>query len=348
VRETYTAEHEDQTVRRRHSRKVRWAVRSAIALALVLLLPVPWLHIVSDDPPGTAWRLNGRLMVEGQKVDPPGRWSWLAVGRPAFVGELVYDAVLGGDIEATDMRSESTTLRPALAEPAAAAVGLRHAGRHIPLGLLVEAYGPLHEGLPDRAIITELQGIPLQDRAAWDLATESLGAADLGSGDEQLALGPPATLSFETRGGAAYTVEREGEGLPYRVVRTLDTAPQGLDARISFQLAEFLPVDWFRELSLGSSHGLMVALTTYAHVSEADLAGGRHIAGTGGIRGDGTVVPIGGLAAKAEAAERAGADVLFYPAAQTPRLLDADTGDMTLVPVSTLAEAIAWLTGPTA
>ncbi|MEX2551351.1 MAG: S16 family serine protease [Nitriliruptoraceae bacterium] len=309
------------------------------------------MHIVSEDPPGTAWRLNGRLIVEGQAIDPPGRWSWLAVGRPAFVGELALDAVFGREVDATDMREESTTLRPALAEPAAAAVGLRHAGRHIPLGLLVEAYGPLHEGLPDRAIITQLQGIPLQDRAAWELATgslDSLDPVDAAAGDEALAVGAPPTLSFETLGGAAFTVEREGEGLPYRVVRTLDTAPQGLDARISFQLAEFLPVDWFRDLSLGSSHGLMVALTTYAHVSGSDLAGGRHIAGTGGIRGDGSVVPIGGLAAKAEAAERAGADVLFYPATQTARLAGADTGDMTLVPVSSLAEAIEWLTGPTA
>ncbi len=332
----------------------RWVVRGVLALLVALVLPVPWLHIVSDDPPGTAWRLNGRLHVEGQAIDPPGRWSWLAVGRPAFVGELVFDAVVDRDVEVTDMRTESTTLRPALAEPAAAAVGLRHAGRNIPLGLLVEAYGPLHEGLPERAIITHLQGIPLQDRAAWELATQSLDAesldapADLGSGDEQLAVGPAPTLSFETRGGAAYTVEREGDGLPYRVIRTLDTAPDGLDARISFQLAEFLPVDWFRELSLGSSHGLMVALTTYAHVSGSDLAGGRHIAGTGGIRGDGSVVPIGGLAAKAEAAERAGADVLFYPAAQTARLAGAETGDMALVPVATLADAIEWLTGPTA
>jgi len=327
----------------------RWVVRGVLALLVVLVLPVPWLHVVSDDPPGTAWRLNGRLLVEGQTIDPPGRWSWLAVGRPAFVGELVLDAVVDRDVEVTDMRTESTTLRPALAEPAAAAVGLRHAGRNIPLGLLVEAYGPLHEGLPERAIITQLQGIPLQDRAAWELATGSLDApADLGSGDEQLAVAPPPTLSFETRSGLAYTVEREGDGLPYRVIRTLDTAPDGLDARISFQLAEFLPVDWFRELSLGSSHGLMVALTTYAHVSGSDLAAGRHIAGTGGIRGDGTVVPIGGLAAKAEAAERAGADVLFYPATQTARLADAETGDMTLVPVSSLADAIEWLTGPTA
>lgn len=68
----------------------------------------------------------------------------------------------------------------------------------------------------------------------------------------------------------------------------------------------------------------MVALTTYAHVVDADLAQGRHIAGTGGIRGDGTVTRVGGVAAKAGAAHRAGADVLFVPASQASQLDDLE------------------------
>ncbi|MFO7778134.1 MAG: hypothetical protein R6V28_07280, partial [Nitriliruptoraceae bacterium] len=63
-------------------RRQRWLKRAAIVLLVVLVLPVPWLHVVSEDPLGTAWRLNGRLQVNGQVIDPPGRWTWLAVGRP--------------------------------------------------------------------------------------------------------------------------------------------------------------------------------------------------------------------------------------------------------------------------
>ena len=331
----------------RRTARRRWPLRAALVVLLLLLLPVPWLHVVSEDPPGTAWRLSGRLQVDGQVVDPPGRWTWLAVGRPALVGEVLRDAVIPPDRPPVDLRAESMTLRPALAEPAAAAVGLRHAGVDIPLGLLVEVYEPLIEGLPERAVITQLEGIALTDREAWERASAREPIPEAVEG-EQVAVGGPEQLSFQTATSGAFVVERGDHTLPYRVVRTLDTAPQTLDARIAFAVTEVLPADWFRELSLGSSHGLMVALTTYAHVAEGDLAAGRHIAGTGGIRGDGTVVAIGGLKAKAEAARRAGADVLFFPASQELILEGFDARGMALVPVTTLAEAIEWLTGPTA
>ncbi len=329
-------------------RRRRWGLRAALLVVVVLLLPVPWLHVISDDPLGTTWRLNGRLEVNGETIDPPGRWSWLAVGRPALVGEVVRDAVFGSDDPPTDMRGDALVLRPALTEPAAAAVGLRHAGVDIPLGLIVEAYDPLIDGLPQRAVLTRLQGTQLTDRAAWEQATALLEVTETGEGQDGLAATVPDHLSFETATAGVFEVQRTTGGLPYRVVRTLDTAPRTFDARISFAATELLPVDWFRELSLGSSHGMMVALTTYAHVFEGDLAAGRHIAGTGGIRGDGTLVPIGGLAAKAGAAKRAGADVLFFPASQQAVLATFDPGPMALVPVATLAEAIAWLTGPVA
>jgi hypothetical protein len=331
---------------------VRWLRRALIAGLLVLVLPVPWLHVVSDDPLGTAWRLNGRLHVAGEVVDPPGRWTWLAVGRPAIVAEVLRDRVVTNPQPPVDMRTDSMTLRPALAEPAAAAVGLRHAGLDVPLGLLVEAYGPLVDGLPERAIITQLDGLPLVDRSAWEQATSVLGAppaeAVIVDGVTPDATSASAPLRFQTANNGAFELEWTGDGLPYQVVRTLDTAPATLEARVAFAALDLLPTEWFRELSLGRSHGMMVALTTYAHAVDIDLAQGRHIAGTGGIRGDGTVVPIGGLPAKAVAARRAGADVLFVPAMQQALLTNVDTGAMEVVPIETLADAIDHLLGPNA
>ena len=330
------------------NRRRRWLRRGVLLLLIVLVLPVPWLHVVSEDPLGTAWRLSGRLQVNGEVVDPPGRWTWLAVGRPALVGEVVRDQLWPPERPPTDLRVHSVVLSPALAEPAAAAVGLRHAGVEIPLGLLVEVYEPLIEGLPDRAIVTELEGIPLTDRDAWERASAAMSAPALAAVDGEQAVGGEDPLSFLIAGGGAFLVERTDQGLPYRVVRTLDTAPQGLEARIAFVATDLLPVERFRRWSLGSSHGMMVALTTYAHVVEGDLARGRHVAGTGGIRGDGSVVAIGGLRAKATAARRAGADVLFFPATQAVVLEGFDPGGMELVPVASLAEAIAYLAGPIA
>ena len=96
-------------------------------------------------------------------------------------------------------------------------------------------------------------------------------------------------------------------------------------------------------MSMGSSHGLMVGLVTYAAVSGEDLAAGRHVAGTGRLLGDGTVGTIGGLASKAGAARRQGADVLLVPAGQAHLLDDVDTGHMRVLAVTTIDDAIEQL-----
>jgi Lon-like protease len=66
----------------------------------------------------------------------------------------------------------------------------------------------------------------------------------------------------------------------------------------------------------GPSAGLMIALTVYDKIlPEFDLAQGRTIAGTGSLDDEGRVGPIGGVALKIVAAERAGADIFLAPAA---------------------------------
>jgi hypothetical protein len=318
-------------------------VLMAAALA-VLLLPVPWRYVMPDDPVALAWRLDGRLTVDGSTIDPPGRWSWLvAVGRPQLVGELLLARSRGTRASGRNLRAGPATRQPTLSEPAAAAVGLRHAGRDIPLGLLVEARVPLLDGYPEVAVIAAVDGVPLADRQAWEQASDGWEAtAGLAAGAG--VSGAPGAVTFELADGRTFTAP--GPGLPYAVVRTLDLAPPALEAGISFRVAQVLPWDWFRGLAVGGSHGLMIALTTYAHTADVDLAQGRHIAGTGGIRGDGTVTPIASLPGKAAAAHRAGADVLLVPAGQAHQVAELALPGTTVVPVATLQEAIDWLAAP--
>jgi hypothetical protein len=107
---------------RRRRRWPRRVARSVVVLLLVAVLPVPWLHHVGDDPPGFAWRLSGRLHVEDQVVDPPGRWTWLTVGRPPVLGELAW-GYLRGDPPGRDLRAGPADRRPRFSDPSAAAVG---------------------------------------------------------------------------------------------------------------------------------------------------------------------------------------------------------------------------------
>ncbi len=68
----------------------RWRLRLLVAVAVVLLLPVPWQH-KADSGLGLAWGLDNRLVVEGQRLDPAGQYSWLTAGRPALVGEVAWN-----------------------------------------------------------------------------------------------------------------------------------------------------------------------------------------------------------------------------------------------------------------
>lgn len=244
--------------RRRGSRikrvwSLRW-VRRLVLVLVLLLVPVPWQH-QTDSGLGLVWRMDGRLVVEGERLDPPGRWSWLTAGRPAVVGEVAWErGVRLVDPDATggarDLRRGSDAVRPIHVEPAAAAIGLAAAG-----------------------------------------------VLDPGDGDD---------------------------------VATVDAALGGHGP----------PYSWVRSLSMGSSHALMVGLVTYVSASGEDLAVGRHVAGTGQLRADGTVGRIHGLAAKTRAARRAGVDVLLVPAEQRHELDKLDLGDLAVLAVTDLDDAI--------
>lgn len=330
--------------RRGRRRPRRRAVVLVVLLLVGFALPVPWLHVVSDDPLGHAWRLDGRLYIEGEAIDPGGEWSWLAVGRPPLVAELVRDRVLGTDSPPADLRRGSRTRSPSLSEPAAVAVGLRHAGVDVPMRLMVEASQPRYAGLPERVVVTEIGGIQLAEREDWE---QVVGGWELAEAEPTATSGTGGPMvDFAIRDGRSFS--EPGTRLPYDRIDVLDLAPLELDAAIAGPLTRLAPVSWFRNLSLGSSHGTMVALLAYTHASGNDLAQARHIAGTGGIRGDGTVTRIGGLGSKARAAKRSGADVLLFPASQADELDTFDPEGMTLVPVETLDDAIRWLANPVA
>jgi hypothetical protein len=301
------------------------STRLLVILLVLAIVPVPWMHVVDDDPPGNVWRLDGRLVIEGEVVDPPGRWSWLTVGRPPVLVEVARGWFGGEEVSARDMRDAPLSSRPNVNEPAAVAAGLSLAGDDIAFGVVVEARHPTDDAYPEHARIVRLNGIELTDREAW---TKAMARG----------LDP---IVFQTEEGEHYTAP--GTLLPYERVHVDDIAPEGLDAAIAGKIARLAPVDWFRGLSLGKSHGLMVALMTYAHVSGEDLADGRHIAGTGTINGDGSVGRIGGLPSKAGAARDAGADVLVFPATQADELEDFEAAGMQLLPVLTLADAVEGL-----
>lgn len=312
---------------RRHP-LARWGI-PVVVVTIIAFLPVPWLMANTSNPPGIAWRLDGRFLFDGETIDPAGTWYALSAGRPPLVAEVVLSWVDPDVPPPRDLTRGSGFSSPAMAEPAAIAIGLARAGWEIELTTVVEVSEPTIPGLPDWAQVAHLNGQAITNREEWSDAVSHLGQVN----------------ELITRGGAVHTFA--GAELPYREVATM-----GFPIEASVSPAGwlgFIPESWYRNLTLGRSHGLILALAAYTHASGDDLGEGRVIAGTGGIRFDGTVSAIGAMAAKAGAAHRAGVEVFFYPASQRCQGEAISEGlrdrAMTMYPVATLDDAIGVLRG---
>lgn len=90
----------------------------------------------------------------------------------------------------------------------------------------------------------------------------------------------------------------------------------------------------------GPSAGLMFALSIVDKLSPGELTGGRHIAGTGEIDGNGKVGPIGGIPHKITAAKEDGATVFLVPAANCSEATVDPPDGIELVEVDSLDSAV--------
>lgn len=93
----------------------------------------------------------------------------------------------------------------------------------------------------------------------------------------------------------------------------------------------------------GPSAGLMFSLAVVDKLTTGDVNGSKFVAGTGTITGDGEVGSIGGITHKITAADEAGATVFLVPADNCDEAKTADVGDIDLLKVETLEQAIGSL-----
>ena len=93
----------------------------------------------------------------------------------------------------------------------------------------------------------------------------------------------------------------------------------------------------------GPSAGMMFTLEIINQLTDDDITDGIRIAGTGTIRRDGTVGPIGGVKQKVYAAIDAGATVVFIPADNYDDAVAAAGDSITVVRVETIDDPLAFL-----
>jgi PDZ domain-containing protein len=142
----------------------------------------------------------------------------------------------------------------------------------------------------------------------------------------------------------ALTVKRGDADVAVRVPVALDGGQPRIGVVLHEQYGKLpVPVSINTENIGGPSAGLMFALSIYDRLTPGDLTGGRRIAGTGQITEDGSVVPIGGIGEKIVGAKRQGATVFLLPRANCGEARQHPPPGVRLVPVSNLADAIAFL-----
>lgn len=138
-------------------------------------------------------------------------------------------------------------------------------------------------------------------------------------------------------------VDREGQEESFEV--ELGAHPQDevmafLGITMTSAAADGVEVEYNLEDIGGPSAGMMFSLAVVDKLSPGALNGGKFVAGTGTIEEDGAVGPIGGIVHKVAAAEELGADVFLSPTANCAEATSRDHGDMAVLKVDTLTEAI--------
>ena len=261
--------------------------------------------------------------------------AWIDPDRAVYPRNIIY----GKQDTSTSVRQQSAAQMASSQDNAvASALGALHIPFTTRVGIAtVEKGGPADGKLEPGDVIVSVNG------------TDVSGVSQVTDMIRPLPVGSPVTM----------TVRRGGELRRVRIVTTsAPDDPKASAVRVSIQAAGYrFP---FRvQLKLdqnigGPSAGLMFAMGVYDVLTPGSLTGGKVIAGTGEIDGEGKVGAIGGIQQKLVGAQGDGARLFLVPAENCAEALGAhyDPQKMRLVKVTTLDDAVkdvkAWVQNPDA
>jgi PDZ domain-containing protein len=253
---------------------------------------------------------------------PQALLSYWLPHRDALPRDAVYDP--GKSVQQVQ---DEDAVRMETAQDDAVVAALRAEGQPVverPAVYSVTIGGPAHERLRPGDLVTAVDGEPtrvekdVRDRILRHQVGETVIFTVIRAKQEQRV--KVITAESTTQSDVPVVGITLGTGYDY--------APE-----ISFDLGQQIG---------GPSAGLVFALAIYDKITNGDLLGGRHVAGTGTITPTGEVGPVGGIQEKIAGAENAGATEFFVPASNCADL-DGLRTDVRVIKVSTLRDAITAL-----
>ena len=272
-----------------------------------------------------AYRDDGELRLTTIYVDQPEEdvtleelmRAWISPSEAVYPYDSVYAP------EETDESSDAeSAVQMVSSQDAAIATALTE------LGYDVE---------PEVEVLHVEKGLPADGRLKVRDILVSVGGVEVRSAQDVVQAVDKAPLDEPL----TFVVRRKGADV------TVDVTPRevGGDKRIGitpgpgFTFPFDVTVDIGENIG-GPSAGLMFSLAIYDTLTPGSLSGGAVIAGSGTIDADGKTGPIGGIAQKIAGAEAAGARLFMVAADNCSDTTDLDTGDMRLVRVETMHDAV--------
>ncbi|MFG1948084.1 PDZ domain-containing protein [Nonomuraea sp. NPDC048826] len=157
--------------------------------------------------------------------------------------------------------------------------------------------------------------------------------------------GKPVTKTDEV--GEAVRARKPGDQVTFGVTRggqeldvTLSTVAAGGEPIVGINMQPGYKFPFEVDINVGEvggpSAGLMFSLGIVDKLTEGQLTGGKQVAGTGTIKPDGKVGPIGGIAQKMVGARNAGATIFLTPANNCAEAMKAVPDGLRLVKAETL------------
>jgi len=330
--------------RARRRRVTVLVVASLLLVSTVVgaaVLPTPYVTL----RPGSARPVTEQILVEGTPSYPPEQsiaYTTVSLGSATLLEALagwldddvdvLPEERVRGDRNAEENRRYNAQLMDT-SKLIAVAVALRHLGYQVDVrttGTVVRQIAsgsPAEQALQLDDVIVAVDGQPVD-------VPDEVGAL--------LQPGGPGTehvLTVERPPGSGTTVEipvttAPAPNDPSRAI--IGIAPEDRLAGADF------PVDVLIDSGTvgGPSAGLAFTLAVLDVLTPGELTGGNRVAVTGTMRLDGTVGEVGGAAQKAVTVRNAGYEVFLVPSAEHADVEAAVGGDLQVIAVDTLAEAL--------
>ncbi len=339
------------------SERARTLIVSVVALGvlvlLAVLLPVPYVKLSpgptfnvigeTDGEPfiriecTTTYPVTGNLDMTTVRESGGPRGgltfveaigAWFSAADAVVPRELIYpDDVTGDEVRQRQAALFSTS------ESDAVAAALRYLGIPVSTEVVTTAVladAPAGEFFEPRDSIIAIDGTRISQTGQ---VVDIVQAKPIGS-------------PFE------FVVERRGYQVTFEVI----SEPNPDDPEVPYlgiSVGLFFTPDFDVDFTLqdvgGPSAGLMFATGIVDKLTPEDLTAGGYVAGSGTIDPDGNVGPVGGIRQKLAGARDAGAELFLLPERQCAEAEGHIPDGLTVVPVTTLTEAIdtigAWTAG---